>query len=273
MRRVALIFLALTLIIGVANAYNVTVYAKDAQNGNTVNDFFSQLDDLLKTTNSGSLIFENVTEGEHTLMVWADSYATSKYVINVSSDVTVTAYLNRLIGGQIVEFRVLRGLTPVEGVVVKVYLNGNLTNSQYTGDDGVVAFFLTKDKQYRVDVNNSEKVVNITPSISSYTIFLPLYTNFTEGNNTHNITTGTGWTLINISGNASKELNPTSKAIITSTAAWVAMVGSSIMGINPTFVGLIVLVVMAKFGYTKWVVVLLCGLVAVSYHILRGGEG
>ncbi len=135
------------LVLQPAFAYTLTVYAKDDE-GKSIDSFYAKLDDVLKSTSSGNITFENVS-GDYTLEVWAENYAVAKYTITVDKNMTVTAYLTPLKTSWVVSFKVYRCFKPVANIPINVSYNGNATGSGYTDETGSVAFRLDKLKSLR----------------------------------------------------------------------------------------------------------------------------
>lgn len=269
-RAVVWIIAVIVLATNTANAYTLTVYAKDVEENTAIDTFYAQLNDTLKSTNTGSITFENVS-GSYTLTVWAENYAMAKYVIDITENTTITAYLTPLKDSWVVAFKVYRCFKPVVGIPVKVELNGNCTGSGYTDETGSIAFRLSKLRSYVVDVNNSEKVVTIQPVENNYFIVLPC--NIT-GNATvagYNISTGSyPFDLLTTAQNLSSQLSPSARGFISGLLTWLVMYGVSAVGFGSAIPGVLVLAGLAIVGFTDWIVVLICTLLVVAMHVLKG---
>lgn len=273
LQRAAAWLIAVLLILQTASAYTLTVYAKDSESGTSIDSFYAKLNDVLKTTTSGSIAFDNV-EGEYRLEVWAENYATASYTVNVSKDMTITAYLTPLETSWVVSFKVYRCFKPVRGVLVTVNYNGNSTGSGYTDETGSVAFRLDRLKSYVVNVNDSEKVVTVQPVENNYVITLPCNLSQEWETATYNVTTGSyAWDLLTTAQNLSSQLSPSARGFLSGLVAWMAMYGVSAVGVNAAPVGVIALVGLAVVGLADWVAVLLCCVFMVAMYVLRRGIG
>ncbi len=248
-------------------AYTLTVYAKD-DDGVSIDSFYAKLDDMLKSTSSGNITFENVS-GSYQLEVWAENYAVAKYTITVDKIMTITAYLTPLETSWVVSFKVYRCFKPVN-VPVAVSYNGNVTNSGYTDDTGSIAFRLDKLKSYVIDVNNSEKVVSVQPVENNYIITLPCNLTQEWETATYNITTGSyAWDLLTTAQNVSSQLSPSARGFISGLFAWLVMYGVSAVGVTSAIPGIIALAGLAFVGFTDWIAVLLCTMFAIGMYIIR----
>ena len=169
-----------------------------------------------------------------------------------------------------VVIKVMKGLTPYVNVPVAIKDQYNNSYVLYTDDEGKIVAWMNKTVMYEIDVNYSEKVVKLYPFESKYSIIIPLDVTVEEVNVTYNVTEGE-WPfgLKGIAANLTSQLSPTARGIICALVVWLAMFGSARVFTNVSFIGLIVLIMLAILGFADFLMVLFAGLFVVGMYVLK----
>ncbi|WP_457549602.1 hypothetical protein [Archaeoglobus sp.] len=167
----------------------------------------------------------------------------------------------------------MKGLQPLAGVPISIKnLKTGKTINLTTDSYGRCVFWANKTIKYEINVNNSEKVVELYPSESEYIIIIPSGLNYTVNKTAgqYKVVNGTWqWGLTGIAGNLSKELSPTARGILTAIVVWLAMFGTARVMQNASVVGLITLIIMAVIGFADILTTVFCGMFVVGMYVLK----
>ncbi len=279
--RVMVALLLLLCLTGTAQAYFVNVSVKNMAAQPILNATVT-LDSTQMTATLGYTNFTSIAAGTHNLLAEAYNYQSASFVIDLTSDLYLSAYLsNQTAGGRITVIQFYYGLYPAKNILTKVYYNESLTSSKYTGDDGRVAYWLESSKTYRINANISCNY-SIVPGFDAYAFQMcdaaaykwsneTVDTNLT--NYTKNDTSGGNWSLQNLTGSYLENdlgISPLGQGILSSIVTWTVMgfnvVSGGVLGIG-------VLVMLALLGIVSWVIVLFCGMTLVAMYVLEGKIG
>jgi hypothetical protein len=223
-----------------------------------------------------------VADNPYHVYVYNIATGETRYIGTYSSAVSTTAVIT--IGEQTdiityspthaVSIKVIKGLLPYSNVTINITCTTTNSTVQVVTDDlGRATFWADKRYPYRIDINNSERVVTIYPYEDDYVVIaVPLNYSTTLNQTAQNYTTTIGtynWSVYNISANLTSRLSPTAKGIVCSLFVWMAMAGVSRAFSNVSFVGLLVLIAMALLGFAEWIVVVLGGVFVFGMYILK----
>jgi len=271
--------------------YNLTIHAHVAgseNNSTQIYKFYAQLDEEYAAgTETGTIVFTGLENGTHEVVVWGEYYEPSIYNITIAgNDTSLNALLRTATAEttptlQLTTFKVVRGFVAQPDTLIAIYYRNTFQQARTTGSDGKAAFYLLPSREYTIRINNTERILKLTPTESAYIIRLPAtsiditttppeFTPNTTGNNTSLIGTINNTTLTSIG------LGSLGRGIVASAVVWVGTAGSAYMrmGMGVPVVGLIILVVLAILGFTSWFVVLLALLTVLAVYVLqRGGIG
>lgn len=165
--------------------YNISISVVD-EAGNPINSFTTFLgrNQTIKSTDNGTVIYQNVTAGEQEVIIQAAGYSQVTKMIIVSEN--STNFILSVTPEPAIEYtsphyvrlfyRTITG-TPVVGLNVTVYDSSGDTEifQAVTGTDGSVSFRLNETIQYRFVAMSGSTVINefvAFPKSSEYVIFV-----------------------------------------------------------------------------------------------------
>lgn len=167
--------------------YNITITVVDADSGSPINTFTTFLgpDQSIKSTDNGSVTYNNTPGGETEVIIQADGYnqvSRAIYIGEGSTDFTLSVSKS---GQEIYDtpnyvrffYRTYTGV-PISGLTVTVSEGNNseIFGQGITGQDGSVSFRLDRTIKYTISASNSSAgishSVSVYPKSSEYIIFL-----------------------------------------------------------------------------------------------------
>jgi len=192
-------------VVPVSNVVEVT--AKDAETNEYIMKFTATMMDITKDSSDGKVIYTNVTNGAHTIVVEADNYQTSTSTIYMANSyVNETVYLLRYspyTPPHYVKFKVVSVFgAPYKNIDVNVsYVAASGDNSSMsgtTGTEGSVTFLMVPSTQYTITFSNAtqgiSKTVTIYPKDTEYYIYIDSHSWTPPENQTIRDTINWGWT-------------------------------------------------------------------------------
>ncbi len=266
--------------------YKLTILARTSF-GLYLNEFQCTIEDqttgkryTFNTTKGNVIAF--LQTGWYSIYVTTDRYYGSATVY-LYGDKVVTVTVAELPSGlqkQVVVYpplhaitlKIVKGLKPLVDVPIVITDQYGNSTTVYTDSYGRAVFWGNKTIKYTINVNNSEKVVELYPSESEYIIVIPKGLNYTVNQTVQQYTVVNGtwqWGLTGIAGNLSKQLSPSAKGIITAIVVWLAMFGTARFMQNASVVGLITLVILAVIGFADIITAVFCGLFVVGMYVLK----
>ena len=163
----------------------VEIIVKDAETSEQIMSYTATMTDVTKTASGGTVIWTNVTNGEHLITVQADGYATGTTTIYMANSyINTTVYLLRsspyytphwvrfvlcnVVGSRYSDVNVTVAYTSANGEAI--------TLNEITGTDGAVVFLLTPTIQHTVTFTNAtqgiSKSVVLYPKDTEYYIII-----------------------------------------------------------------------------------------------------
>lgn len=271
-----------------------TVIAKDSLTYATISSFTATFDGIEKSTTSGSIAFGNVSYGLYSLEVLATGHSSSTSSVLVVDDSTTTVYLESTVAGSTdpgagtyypphyVEFIVTNSTGALyEGVSVSATwtdsLGATLQINDVTGSNGAAVFNMTQNLQYTLTFTHIGHGIDETrvlyPIGNLYYIYINESYTFDPGNVSTELTnysttnTSREWAIHNLTNhdlNSTIGLGILGQGIVASTVVW------CIVGAGGPAAAFAAIAAMAALGIVTWILVLFCGMTAVSLYILGG---